>query len=328
MRAVLVSEPGGPEKLYLGEYPTPAPGPGELLVRVRATSLNRADLLQREGKYPPPPGASPILGLDVAGTVAAVGPGVTGWQVGDRVFGLVEGGGYAEYAVLPAGMAMRIPDNLSFEEAAAIPEVFLTAYQALCWLGQLQRNEHVLVHAGASGVGTAAIQLARRLGAHVHITASAAKHEVCQTLGAETTIDYRTEDFPRRVLEATGGTGAHLIIDFVGAPYLEPNLQCLATDGRIVLLATMGGSRVASFNLRLLFARRAHLMASTLRNRPRDYKVRLTQEFAERFLDDFAEGRLRPVIDRIYDWTEVAEAHRRMEANLNVGKIVLRIAYM
>ncbi len=325
MRAILVRAPGGPEQLYLGEYPMPSPGPGELLVRVRATSLNRADLLQREGKYPPPPGASPILGLDVAGTVAALGPGVTGWQTGDRVFGLVEGGSYAEYAVLPAGMAMRIPDSLSFEEAAAIPEVFLTAYQALCWLGQLQQNEHVLIHAGASGVGTAAIQLARCLGAHVHVTASAPKHEVCRTLGAETTIDYRQEDFAERIQEVTGGTGVHLIIDFVGAPYLEPNLRCLAMDGRIVLLATLGGSRVDAFNLRLLFARRAQLIASTLRNRARDYKVRLTQEFAERFLNDFAEGRLRPVIDRIYNWTEVAEAHRRMEANQNVGKIVLRV---
>ncbi len=325
MRAILVRAPGGPEQLYLGEYPMPSPGPGELLVRVRATSLNRADLLQREGKYPPPPGASPILGLDVAGTVAALGPGVTGWQTGDRVFGLVEGGGYAEYAVLPAGMAMRIPDNLSFEEAAAIPEVFLTAYQALCWLGQLQQNEHVLVHAGASGVGTAAIQLARCLGAHVHVTASAPKHGVCRTLGAETTIDYRQEDFAERIQEVTGGTGVHLIIDFVGAPYLEPNLRCLAMDGRIVLLATLGGSRVEAFNLRLLFARRAQLIASTLRNRARDYKVRLTQEFAERFLNDFAEGRLRPVIDRIYNWTEVADAHRRMESNQNVGKIVLRV---
>ncbi|MDQ7040637.1 MAG: NAD(P)H-quinone oxidoreductase [Rhodothermus sp.] len=325
MRAILVRTPGGPEHLYLGEYPMPSPGPGELLVRVRATSLNRADLLQREGKYPPPPGASPILGLDVAGTVAALGPGVTGWQVGDRVFGLVEGGGYAEYAVLPAGMAMRIPDNLSFEEAAAIPEVFLTAYQALCWLGQLQQNEHVLIHAGASGVGTAAIQLARCLGAHVHVTASASKHEVCRMLGAETTIDYRQEDFAERIQEVTGGTGVHLIIDFVGAPYLAPNLQCLAMDGRIVLLATLGGSRLEAFDLRLLFARRAQLIASTLRNRARDYKVRLTQEFAERFLNDFAEGRLRPVIDRIYNWTEVADAHRRMETNQNVGKIVLRI---
>lgn len=326
MRAVLVRAPGGPENLYIGEFPTPAPGPGELLVRVCATSLNRADLLQRAGKYPPPPGASPILGLDVAGTVVALGPGVTGWQMGDRVFGLVEGGGYAEYAVLPAAMAMRIPDNLSCEEAAAIPEVFLTAYQALCWLGQLQKNEQVLVHAGASGVGTAAIQLARRIGARVHVTASAPKHNVCQALGAETTIDYRQEDFAERVLQATEGNGVHVVLDFVGAPYLAANLRCLAPDGRIVLLATLGGSRVTSFDLRLLFARRAHLIASTLRNRSRDYKGRLTQEFAERFLSDFAAGRLRPVIDRIYDWTEVVDAHRRMEANQNVGKIVLRIS--
>ncbi len=326
MRAVLLRASGGPEVLYLGEYPTPTPGPGELLVRVQAASVNRADILQREGKYPPPPGANPILGLDIAGTVAALGPGVTHWQVGDRVFGLLEGGGYAEYAVLPAGMAMPIPENLSFEEAAAIPEVFLTAYQALVWLGELQAGEQVLIHAGASGVGTAAIQLARRLGAKVHVTASAAKHEACRALGAETTIDYHSEDFTARVLEATEGKGVSLIIDFIGAPYLKPNLHCLATDGRIVLLATMGGSRVETLDLRLLFAKRARLIASTLRNRSRDYKVRLTQEFAERFLADFAKGRLRPVLDRIYDWSEVADAHRRLEANQHVGKIVLRIA--
>ena len=325
MRAILVDEPGGPEHLRLGEYPTPEPGPGEIRVRVRATALNRADTLQRRGLYPPPPGASPILGLELAGEVETLGDGVTRWREGDRVFALLSGGGYAENAVLPAGMAMPIPASMTFEQAAAVPEVFLTAFQALHWIAELQAGEHALIHAGASGVGTAAIQLARAAGAHPHVTASAPKHDACRALGAETTIDYKTENFAERTLEATDGHGADVILDFIGAPYLASNLEALARDGRMVLLALMGGARVEEVDLRILFRKRGQVTASTLRSRSLDYKLRLTRAFAEAHLADFERGVLRPVIDSVMDWADAADAHRRMEANRNVGKIVLRV---
>ncbi len=326
MRAIVVDEPGGPEQLRLGEHVRSVPAEDELLVRVRATALNRADTMQRRGTYPPPEGASEILGLEMAGTVAHVGAACAGWSAGDRAFGLLPGGGYAEHVVIHHEMAMRIPDSLSFVEAAAIPEVFLTAFQALHWLGDLEEGEHVLIHAGASGVGTAAIQLARAAGAHVHVTASAPKHALCRSLGAETAIDYRTEDFAQHVLEATGGHGADLILDFIGAPYFEPNMRALATDGRVVYLAMLGGSRVEALDLRKPFAKRARLLFTTLRSRSLDYKIRLTRDFAEHVLPRLADGTLRPVIDRVYDWTDVAGAHRRMEANENAGKLVLRVS--
>ncbi|PZN09740.1 MAG: NADPH:quinone oxidoreductase [Bacillota bacterium] len=326
MRAVLVRQPGGAEQLFLGEYPTPEPGEGELLVRVRATALNRADILQRRGLYPPPPGASPILGLEIAGVVERAGPGCGGWRAGDRVFALVPGGGYAEYVTLPAAMAMPIPDNLGFEEAAAIPEAFFTAYQTLFWIGRLQAGERVLIHAGASGVGTAAIQLARDAGADVLVTAgSEAKLAACRALGASHAFNYKEGPFARRVLEATGGRGVDLVLDFVGAPYWEQNLECLATDGRLVLIATMGGGVVERCDLRLLMAKRLQVTGTTLRSRSPEYKARLTREFVQRVLPRFAEGRLRPVIDRVFPWDRVAEAHRYMEANRNIGKIVLRV---
>ena len=325
MKAIVVKQPGGIEELAMGRRAKPQPGAREVLVRVAATALNRADLLQREGKYPPPEGVSDVLGLEIAGTVEAAGAEVRRWKPGDRVFGLLAGGGYAEYAVLHENMAMAVPDGLSFEEAASLPEAFLTAYQALYWLGDMRPEERVLIHAGASGVGTAATQLVRAAGAHPHITASAAKHDRCRSLGAEQTIDYRTEDFVERMREATGGHGADLILDFIGAPYFVRNLRALAVDGRLVLLATMGGAAVEHFDLRRLFKKRARVVASTLRNRSLDYKIRLTKEFAPllRFL--LEEGRVRPVIDSVFDWEDVAEAHRRMEANLNAGKIVLRV---
>jgi len=325
MKVITVRKPGGAEELAMGRRSKPKPGPREVLVRVAATALNRADLLQREGKYPPPKGASDVLGLEVAGTVEAAGAEVRRWKPGDRVFGLLAGGGYAEYAVMHEDMAMAVPNGLSFEEAASLPEAFLTAYQALYWLGDLLPGERVLIHAGASGVGTAATQLVRAAGAHPYVTASAAKHERCRSLGAELTIDYRTEDFVERMRGATGGHGADLILDFIGAPYFVRNLRALAVDGRLVLLATMGGAAVERLDLRRLFKKRARVVASTLRNRSLDYKIRLTKEFAPllRFL--LEEGRVRPVIDSVFDWEDVAEAHRRMEANRNVGKIVLRV---
>ena len=326
MKAVLVRQPGGPEQLTLGEYPTPEPGPGELLVRVHATALNRADILQRRGLYPPPPGASPLLGLEAAGVVAALGEGCAGWRVGDRVFALLPGGGYAEYVTVPAAMALPIPPSLSFEQAAAIPEAFLTAFQTLFWIGRLQAGEWVLIHAGASGVGTAAIQLARDAGARVAVTAgSEPKLQACRDLGAEVAINYKLGPFAPKVLEATGGRGVDLILDFVGAPYWEQNLECLATDGRLVLIATMGGGIVDRFDLRRLMGKRLQVTGTTLRSRSLEYKTRLTREFAARALPKFADGTLRPVIDRVFPWEQVAEAHRYMESNRNIGKIVLKV---
>jgi putative PIG3 family NAD(P)H quinone oxidoreductase len=325
MKAVLVSTEGDPQHLTIGEYPTPEPGADELLVKVHAAALNRADTLQRRGHYPPPEGASEILGLDIAGTVEAMGPGSVNWNEGDRVFGLVPGGGYAENAVIHKEMAMAVPPGLSLTEAAAIPEVFLTAYQALHWLGQLQAGHHVLIHAGASGVGTAAIQLVRAAKAHPYVTASAPKHDVCRELGAEATIDYQSESFVDRVMEITDGRGVDIVLDFIGAPYFHDNVASLATDGRIVQLATLGGSTVEAVNLRALMSKRVQLLASTLRSRSQDYKVRLTQEFAADVLPQFIDSTLTPVIDSTFDWTEAADAHRRMENNENAGKIVLQM---
>lgn len=325
MKAILVEQAGAPKHLRVGEHPDPEPCPEELLVDVRATALNRADTMQRRGKYPPPEGASEILGLEMAGTVAQVGAECAGFGEGDRVFGLLPGGGYAERVAIHHEMAMPVPDALSFEEAAAVPEVFLTAYQALYWLGGLEEGARVLIHAGASGVGTAAIQLVREAGAHAYVTASAPKHEACKALGAEAAIDYRSEDFADRIEEITGGAGVDLILDFIGAPYFAPDVRALATDGCIVLLATLGGATVEEVSLRDLMAKRVHFKATTLRARTLDYKIRLTQDFAAYALPLLAGETLRPVIDRTYDWHAAADAHRRMEANENVGKLVLRV---
>ena len=325
MQAILVEQEGGPEHLTLGSHPDPDPAPDELLVDVHATALNRADTMQRRGHYPPPEGASPLLGLEMAGTVANVGAQCAGWSEGDRVFGLLAGGGYAERVAIHHEMALPVPETLSFEEAAAIPEVFLTAYQALYWLGELGEEQRVLIHAGASGVGTAAIQLVTEAGSEAIVTASSPKHERCRALGAQATIDYRSEDFSEQIETITGGEGVHLILDFIGAPYFEKNIQSLRTDGRLVLLSTLGGATVEEVDLRRLLVKRLHVKASTLRARALDYKVRLTQAFAAYALPLFEDGTLRPVVDRIYDWTDVAEAHRRMEANENAGKLVLRV---
>ncbi|PQJ34170.1 NADPH:quinone oxidoreductase [Salinibacter sp. 10B] len=324
MRAVTVTEDGDPEHMTIGEVPTPEPGSEEVLVKVHATALNRADTFQRRGHYPPPEGASEILGLEMAGTVAEAGDRVVDWNENDRVFALLDGGGYAEYAVVHKDRLMAVPPGLSMQEATAIPEVFLTAYQALHWLGGVQSDHDVLIHAGASGVGTAAIQLARLAEAHPYVTASAPKHEVCRDLGAEVAIDYESEDFAERIDEITED-GADIILDFIGAPYFHQNVSSLALDGRIIQLATLGGSTVEQVNLRALMAKRAQLFATTLRSRSLAYKVQLTQEFASDVLPHFIDGDLQPVIDSVYDWTEVADAHRRMENNENAGKIVMTV---
>ncbi len=324
MRAVVVTEKGDPEHMSIREVPTPEIGRDEVLVKVHATALNRADTFQRRGHYPPPEGASEVLGIEMAGTVAETGRTVVDWHEGDRVFALLDGGGYAQYTAVHKDRLMAVPPGLSMTEAAAIPEVFLTAYQALHWLGGLQPGHEVLIHAGASGVGTAAIQLTRLADAQPHVTASAPKHEVCRDLGAKTTIDYESEDFAERIAAVTE-VGVDIVIDFIGAPYFHRNVESLARDGRIVQLATLGGSTVEEVSLRALMAKRAQVMASTLRSRSLSYKVELTQEFASDVLPQFLDGTLEPVIDSVYDWSEVSDAHRRMENNENAGKIVLKV---
>ncbi len=326
MEAILIGQPGGIDQLHLGRYETPVPKPNELLVRVVATAVNRADLLQRQSKYPPPPGASPILGLEMSGEVVEIGADVTRYAVGNLVFGLLSGGGYAEYAAIHERMALPVPDPLTLIEAAAVPEVFLTAYQALHWLGKLQNGERILIHAGASGVGTAAIQLARAMGAgDLIVTASAAKHKLCLGLGADYAIDYQAYDFKEEVMEFTNGEGVDLVLDFVAAPYFERNIGVLRTDGRMVLLALLGGAHVENFNLGSLLKKRLQISASTLRSRSTDYQINLTEAFADFALPLLSDGRLRPVIDQVYGWKDVRQAHQRMEANQNSGKLVLKI---
>ena len=311
--------------MTIGEVPTPTPEADEVRVQVHATALNRADTFQRRGHYSPPDGASSIMGLEMAGIVQEAGSGVTDWHEGDRVFSLLAGGGYAEQVVVHKDLLMALPPGLSMREAAAIPEVFLTAYQALHWLGGLQSGHDTLIHAGASGVGTAAIQLTREASARPYITASAPKHDLCRDLGAAATIDYESEDFAARVDDLTEGEGVDIVLDFIGAPYFHQNVEALSVDGRIVQLATLGGSTVAEVSLRALMAKRIQLLTSTLRDRSLDYKVQLTRAFAGDVVPKFADGPLRPVIDSTYDWTEVADAHRRMENNENAGKIVLQV---
>ena len=328
MKAVLVKEPGGRDQLVIGEFPKPTPTDDELLVKVHATAINRADILQREGKYPPPEGASPILGLEMAGVVEEVGKNCTEmWKPGDRVFGLLPGGGYAEYAVIPGEMAMPIPKGFSFEEAAAIPEVFLTAYQCLFWVGNLQKDEIVLIHAGASGVGTAAIQLVKAAGANSIVTVGTEeKRQFCLRLGASHAFNYKEGEFAEKVLAVTDNQGVHLVLDFVGASYWQQNIRALTMDGRLVLISTLGGSRLDNASLGPILAKRLRIAGTTLRSRSLSYKKDLTREFASFALPLFVSGELKPVIDRIFPWEEVKEAHRYMEENRNIGKIVLRIS--
>ncbi|WP_245850554.1 NAD(P)H-quinone oxidoreductase [Longimonas halophila] len=324
MRAVVVDTPGDPDQLTIRDIERPEPKPHEVRIRVQATALNRADTYQRRGHYPPPDGAPDTLGLEAAGIIDAVGADVTDWAPGDRVCALLPGGGYAEHAVVHAGHVFPVPKDIDWVQAAAFPEVFLTAYQALQWLADLQDGETVLIHAGASGVGTAATQLARLQDATVLATASAPKHDICREAGAQHVIDYESEDFAERVPALTEH-GADVVIDFVGASYFNRNIEVMATDGRLVQLATMGGSTVQEVSLRALMAKRIHVYASTLRSRSDAYKTQLVRAARAVLSSHWAAGRIAPVIDSVVDWTRVAEAHRRMEANANAGKIVLRV---
>jgi len=327
MKAVRMSGLGGIEFLHIAEHPDPVMKEDELLVRVRATALNRADLLQRRGKHPPPKGVPDILGLEMAGEVVDVGAACKGWATGDRVCALLPGGGYAERVSIPAGLAMRIPGNLSFEEAAAIPEVFLTAYQNLFNVARLAPGETVLIHAGGSGVGTAAIQLVREAGGISLVTAgSTEKIARCAALGAIAGWNYKDGPFAPCVAEQTHGCGVDIVLDFVGAPYFEQNLQALAVDGRMVVIGTLGGADVGQFSLRTLMSKRLQITGTGLRSMDTTRKIRLTGHFANFALPRFTDGRLEPIVDSVFDWHEVGDAHLRMESNINIGKIVLRVA--
>ncbi|MGD8368260.1 MAG: NAD(P)H-quinone oxidoreductase [Desulfobacterales bacterium] len=326
MKAICVKEPGGPEQLFTCEVPEPAVGDNDIMVRVRAAGVNRADILQRKGMYPPPSGASDILGLEVAGEVERVGPKCRRWGPGDRVFAVVSGGGYAQKAVFHESLAMPVPEVLDHPRAAAVGEVFLTAYQALFWLGNLQKGETVLIHAGASGVGTAAVQLAHRNGCRVLVTAGTQeKADACRDLGADVGIVYRSEDFNERVLAVTEGHGVDVILDFIGGSYFAKNLGCIALDGRLVILSLLGGRYPRDADLGVLLQKRIRIIGSTLRSRSLDYRARLAEEFVQRWLPKFSTGDLKPIVDRVLPWVQAAEAHRVMEGNRNIGKIILSV---
>ena len=326
MRAITFDAPGGPDVLRLSEVPDPSPGPGEVLVRVAATALNRADTLQRMGLYPPPPGASEILGLECSGLVAAAGEGVEGWAPGDRVCALLAGGGYAELTAVPAGQLLHAPAGMSLVDAAAIPEVFLTAHDNLFTRARLRAGETVLVHGGAGGVGTAAVQLAHRAGCRVLVTAGSAERiERCVELGADAGIDYRGEDFVERTRALTAGHGADVILDVMGAAYLERNVEAVADDGRIVVVGLQGGLR-AEVDLNALMRKRVTLISTVLRARPLDQKAEIVAAAVRDVMPGFDDGTLRPIIDRVLDLADAAEAHRLMEAGGAFGKLVLRVS--
>lgn len=323
MKAILVRKPGGPEELVYGEAPDPVPKADDILVRVHATAVNRADVLQRRGFYPPPPGAPEILGLELAGEV--VKPAGR-WKPGDRVMAVVTGGSYAELAAVPADQALAIPAGFSYEQAAALPEAFETAYLNLFNLGGLVSGDSVLIHAGASGVGSAAIQLARAAGARVFTTAgSDDKLKLCRELGAELAINYKQDKFRERVLAATDNRGVDIILDFIGAPYWNDNLAVAARNARLMLIGFLGTTK-GELDLGPLLQKAMTVSATTLRRLPPAQKADLAQALAAFALGRFERGELRPVVDSLYPLARAADAHRRMESNQNLGKIVLKLA--
>jgi putative PIG3 family NAD(P)H quinone oxidoreductase len=325
MKAIVVTSPGGPEALEVADVPDPVVRPSSALIRIRATALNRADLLQRRGFYPPPRGETDILGLECAGEVKAVGEGVSSLEVGQRVMALLPGGGYAEQVVIPEKMAIPIPAGMSFEEAAAIPEAFLTGREALFSLGRLRAADVVLIHAAAGGVGSAAVQLARQAGARIIATAgSAEKLGRVSELGAHTVVNYKTEDFAATAMATTEGRGVDVVLDFVGAAYWPKHAACLAVGGRCVVIGVLGGAS-AEVNLAQVLSRRYQILGLVMRSRDVGEKIAITQAFIRETLPLFASGALRPVIDRVMPLAEARKAHEHMESNSNFGKIVLTV---
>lgn len=325
MRAVVITGPGGPEVLDWADVPDPAAGPGEVVLEVAASAVNRADLLQRQGHYPPPSDAPPWPGLECSGTVSAVGEDVTGWVVGDHACGLLSGGGYAEKVAVPAGQLLPIPRGVDLVTAAALPEVMCTVWSNVFMTAGLRPGEVLLVHGGAGGVGTAAIQLGRAVGATVAATAgSAEKLARCGALGATILVNYRSDDFVDVVRSATDGHGADVVLDVVGARYLERNLSVLAPAGRLVVIGMQGG-RTAELDLSVLMAKRAAVIATTLRSRPPAEKATIVAAVREHVWPLVESGDVRPVVDRVLPMTAAAEAHRVVEAGEHVGKVLLRV---
>jgi len=319
MKAIVIDHPGDESVLSIGDVDPPLLVGGSIRIRVHATAVNRADLLQREGHYPPPPGASPILGLECAGEVIEVAPDVSGWKAGDRAMALLPGGGYAEEAVVDAGSSMHVPHVLSYEEAGAMPEVFLTAHLNIFELAKARRGETLLVHGGGSGVGTAATTLGRLAGLRVIVTAgSPEKCLRCMQHGADLAINYKTEDFVERA------RGADVILDHIGARYLPRDLQALNTGGRVVIIGSMGGGSKTEIDIGSLLGKRQTIIASHLRGRPKDEKAAIVAGFTSKFGEHLGAGRVKPVIDRVFPLAQAAEAHRAMDRD-HFGKIVLKV---
>jgi putative PIG3 family NAD(P)H quinone oxidoreductase len=325
MICIEISQPGGPEVLKPVERPDPVPGPGDVLIRVAAAGINRPDVLQRRGAYAPPPGASDIPGLEVAGTIDAVGAGVDGWRAGDAVCALVSGGGYATMCVAPAPQCLRVPANLDLVAAAAIPETFFTVWTNVFDRGHLQAGETALFHGGTSGIGTTAIQLAAARGATVFATAgSDDKVRACEALGARRAINYRTQDFVDVVRDVTGGRGVDLILDIIGGSYVNRNLAALAVEGRLVQIGLMGGER-AEIDLRRVLGRRLHITGSLLRPRSVEEKGAIAAALAREVWPLLEAGTIRPIVHATFPLTDAAAAHRLMESSEHVGKIVLTV---
>jgi putative PIG3 family NAD(P)H quinone oxidoreductase len=328
MKAVLMDGFGGVDVLKVGEAARPTLRENEVLIKVHATSINRPDLVQREGKYPPPPGDSEILGLEVAGTIEEIGPGVSGWQVGDRVLSLVGGGGYAEYAAAYANHLMRIPESMSFEEAACVCESYITAFLNVFMIGELKDGQTAILHGGGGGVNTAAIQLAKALtpNAKLIVTASPEKLERVKELGADLVINFKeTPDFSEVVKEFTNKKGVDVILDHVGAKYLGPNMNSLGYKGRLVIIGVISGIK-AELNLALMMVKRQTIIGSVLRSRPVSEKGEIVEEFTRRALPKFADRTIVPIIEKVFPIEEVAAAHRMMEEDKHFGKIVLKVA--
>ncbi len=320
-----MTEPGGPEVLEITEVPDPDPGPSDVVIDVVATGVNRADLLQREGRYPPTPGAAPYLGLECSGVISAVGADVGGWRVGDEVAALLAGGGYAERVAVPAVQVMPVPASVGLLEAAALPEVVCTVWSNLVMIAGLASGETVLVHGGGSGIGTMAIQLAALVGARSIVTCgSQRKIDVCVELGVDVAINYRDQDWAAVVQETTDGRGADVILDVIGAKYLDANTRSLASGGRLVVIGLQGGVN-GELDMRRLLTKRASIFGSTLRARPPEEKGAIVTQVLEHVWPAIEAERVHPVIDRVLPWTEAAEAHRVLERGDNIGKVLLQV---